>query len=124
MRSLDLDEERARAGHAEAMPPSEVVGYLRDLPRWWDQAPRSRRALAEALFERIEVLGLRTMRVTPTPAAVRRGLIEAVSFGSGGYGRGGGSQPAANRLILYSAGERTTVTLVVDHPPLRAVESA
>jgi len=44
-----------------------VVAYLRDLPRLWDDAPGSRRALAEALFERVEVLGLRRMRIEPTP---------------------------------------------------------
>ena len=50
---------------AKALEASEVVAYLRDLPRMWDDAPGSRRALAEALFERVEVLGLRRMRIEP-----------------------------------------------------------
>jgi hypothetical protein len=33
--------------------------------------------LAESLFESVDVLGLDTMHVEPTPAAVRRGLAEA-----------------------------------------------
>jgi hypothetical protein len=65
-----------------------VVGCLRDLPRPWDDAPGSRHALAEALFERVEVLGLRRMRVEPTPSAVAAGLVEASSRASAGYGRG------------------------------------
>jgi hypothetical protein len=54
----------------------------------WDDASGSRRALAEALFERVEVLGLRRMRIEPTPSAVAAGLVEAFSRASAGYGRG------------------------------------
>ena len=64
------------------------VDYLRDLPRLWDDAPASRRALSESLFERVDVLGLRSMRLEPTPAAIARGLAEAFSSASAGYGRG------------------------------------
>jgi hypothetical protein len=42
----------------------------------------------EALFERVEVLGLRRMRIEPTPSAVAAGLVEAFSSASAGYGRG------------------------------------
>ena len=71
-----------------------MVAYLRDLPRLWDEAPGSRRALAEALFERVEVLGLRRMRIEPTPSAVAAGLVEAFSRASAGYGRGERGCPA------------------------------
>ncbi len=60
----------------------------RDARLLWDDAPGSRRALAEALFERVEVLGLRRMRIEPTPSAVVAGLVEAYSSASAGYGRG------------------------------------
>jgi hypothetical protein len=50
-----------------------VVEYLRDLPRLWHDAPGSRRALAEALFERVEVLGLRRMRIEPDAVSSGRG---------------------------------------------------
>jgi hypothetical protein len=49
---------------------------------------RSRRVIAESLFERIEVLELRRMRIIPTDAAVARGLADAFSSASAGYGRG------------------------------------
>jgi DNA invertase Pin-like site-specific DNA recombinase len=86
-----LDEEE-RAAHetkpAPALEPAEVVDYLRELPRLWDDAPASRRGLAEALFERIEVLGLRRMGLTPTADAIAAGLVAAFSSASAGYGRG------------------------------------
>ena len=86
-----LDEQEAEAnggGPVTALEASEVVDYLRDLPRLWDEAPGSRRALAEALFERVEVLELRRMRIEPTPAAIAAGLVEAFSSASASYGRG------------------------------------
>jgi len=108
LRSLErtmaaLDEQEAEAndgGPAEALEASEVVEYLRDLPRLWDDAPGSRRALAEALFERVEVLGLRRMRIEPTPSAVAVGLVEAFSSASAGYGRGERDSPATNDLQI------------------------
>lgn len=66
---------------------------MRVAARLWDDAPGSRRALAEALFERVEVLGLRRMRIEPTPSAVAAGLIEAFSCASAGYGRGERIEP-------------------------------
>ena len=48
-------------GQPLAFEASNVVAYLCERPRLWDNAPGSRRALAEALFERVEVLGLRRM---------------------------------------------------------------
>ena len=89
MASLDAQEAEANAGGpVTALEASEVVAYLRDLPRLWDDAPSSRRALAEALFERVEVLGLRRMRIEPTPSAVAAGLVAAFSSALAGYGRG------------------------------------
>jgi len=53
------------------------IDFLRNLPALCEAAPNSRRALAESLFESVDVLGLDTMHVEPTPAAGRRGLEEA-----------------------------------------------
>jgi hypothetical protein len=76
------------------------VAYLRDLPRLWEEAPDSRRGLAESLFERVEVLGLRRMHLEPTPAAVAAGLVEAFSCASAGYGRGERSQTTGTDLFV------------------------
>jgi hypothetical protein len=89
MGRLDEEERAAReTAAAPALEPVEVVDYLRELPRLWDDAPASRRGLAEALFERIEVLGLRRMGLTPTADAIAAGLVAAFSSASAGYGRG------------------------------------
>jgi DNA invertase Pin-like site-specific DNA recombinase len=81
MARLDEAEEQlanVRANSdADSLTPGEALDYLQSLPAGWDAAPASRRALAESLFERVDVLGLERMHVEPTAAAVRRGLAEA-----------------------------------------------
>lgn len=78
MARLDEAEQSARVGaEDDGLDPTEAVDFLRNLPALWEEAPNSRRALAESLFESVDVLGLDTMHVEPTPAAVRRGLAEA-----------------------------------------------
>jgi hypothetical protein len=64
------------------------VAYLSDLEQLWLAAPTARRAMAEAIFERIDVIGIRSIRVVPTPAAVEYGLAEAFRTGSAGKSRG------------------------------------
>ena len=89
MQALDGQEADAKAVEAaQVLEPAEVVAFLRDLPTLWDAAPSSRRALTEALFERVEVLGLRRMHLEPTQSAIAAGLVEAFSCASAGYGRG------------------------------------
>ncbi len=106
MAALDEQEAEANAGGpVAALEASEVVAYLRDLPRLWDEAPGSRRALAEALFERVEVLGLRRMRIEPTPSAVAAGLVEAFSSASAGYGRGERHCPATTDHYMMRLAE-------------------
>jgi len=61
-------------------------------------SPDSRRGLAESLFERVVVLGLRRMHRKQTPAAGAAGLVEAFSSASAGYGRGERRQTTLRRL--------------------------
>lgn len=118
MAALDAGEHEARAGgslHAP-LPAADVVEYLRDLPRLWDDAPASRRGLAEAIFERIEVLGIRRMRITPTPGAMAAGLAEAFSNASAGYGRGERAEGSGTRQIRGCS-------VSIDAPPSPAIRS-
>ncbi|MFO7533095.1 MAG: hypothetical protein R6W93_11590 [Candidatus Limnocylindrales bacterium] len=93
MSRLDTDEALARRPSADAMSAGEVVDYLRDLPRVWAEAPASRSRIAEALFERIEVLGFQRARIHPSGAAIGRGLAAAL--------------PISCSLPVYGRGERT-----------------
>jgi DNA invertase Pin-like site-specific DNA recombinase len=129
MARLDELEHQAReSGPDVPLPPGEAVHFLRNLPALWEAAPASRRGLAESLFERIEVLGLARMHVEPTAAAIRRGLAEAFSRGTHGYGRGERSEArASHELSVWlpgPQGRRTLVTMGGALPPLRAVRSA
>lgn len=119
MARLDTEAELARTVDVVApLPASEAVEYLRDLPRAWASATWSRRALAEALFESIEVLGLRTMVLAPTRTAIERGLADAFAARTNGYGRGERSGARTNPLIVRALpGIATRVTLL--HTPRR-----
>ena len=78
MRRLDREETEAKATNADVPTAAEAVEYLRDLPRLWDDAEGSgRKQLAEALFERIDVLGARKLNVHPSAAAKAQGWAEA-----------------------------------------------
>lgn len=126
MARLDAEELAARQAPAPAMDRAAAVAYLEDLEQLWIDAPNSRRALAEALFERVDVLGIRSIEITPTAEAVRTGLGEAFRTGSGGYGRGERSGGQANRLIVRLVpGLETRIRLVLPTTaPLRALRSA
>jgi DNA invertase Pin-like site-specific DNA recombinase len=120
MAALDEQEADARAvKHPATLTAAEAVAYLRDLPRWWNDAPASRRGLAEALFDRIEVLGLRRMRLVPTPAAIAAGLADAFASGSAGYGRGERARARATRHI-----RGCTVSIDGRRDPLRLANPA
>jgi DNA invertase Pin-like site-specific DNA recombinase len=78
MRRLDHEECEAQAAHADVPTAAEAVAYLQDLPRLWEEAEGSgRRLLAEALFERIDVLGARKVHVHPSASARAQGWAEA-----------------------------------------------
>jgi DNA invertase Pin-like site-specific DNA recombinase len=78
MARLDAEEATAREHVDDGPTAAEAVEYLQNLPTLWDRAEGSgRRLLAEALFERIEVLGVRRLRIHPTATAVRYGWADA-----------------------------------------------
>lgn len=116
MASLDEQERDALAGGpVTAMSAGEVTAYLGNLRAVWDRAPSSRRALAESLFERIEVLGLRRMHLEPTPSAIAAGLVEAFASASAGYGRGERIRTSGSRQIrgcrVTMGGHREPLTI-------------
>jgi DNA invertase Pin-like site-specific DNA recombinase len=94
MERLDREEAQAREPRVlQGVPAKAAVRYLRDLKRAWRMADGGdgRRMVAQALFESIDVLGLRTMRVRLTRDAVAHGFAAAVPDQmevTVGYGRG------------------------------------
>ena len=78
MRALDQDEGRAREASPGGPSPEESVEAMRDLPSLWDQAePSGRKLLAEALFERIDILGSTKVKVHPSASAKAQGWDRA-----------------------------------------------
>ena len=78
MRALDQDEGRAREAGPGGPSPEESVEAMRDLPSLWDQAePSGRKLLAEALFERIDILGSTKVKVHPSASAKAQGWDRA-----------------------------------------------
>ncbi len=76
MARLDAEEAEARAA-AKPVDAAATLAYLEDLPRLWrETAPERHRNLAEAMFERIEVLGAKEAVIHPTPEAVAHGWRE------------------------------------------------
>jgi hypothetical protein len=80
MKRLD-DEEREAQTATQAISAEEEAAWLQDLPALWAAADDSgRRLLTEALFEKVEVLGVKSVTIHPTPEADAHGWSEA--FGS------------------------------------------
>jgi hypothetical protein len=78
MRTLDEEEATARAVLAEGPTPEEAVESLRELPKLWEDAePSGRKLLAESLFDRIDVLGSRKVRLHPSASAKAQGWDRA-----------------------------------------------
>lgn len=81
MRELDRAAEAAHTATVSAAVPADVaVQYLQELPKTWQKADggTGRQMVASALFDRIEVLGLREATVHLTEHAVRRGVAAAL----------------------------------------------
>lgn len=67
MMRLD-DEEREAQAATQVISAEDAVGWLQDLPALWDAADDSgRRLLTEALFEKVEVLGVKSVTIHPRP---------------------------------------------------------
>jgi hypothetical protein len=79
MMRLDEEERAAKVSiPPEPLSPAEIGRYLEHLPEGWAAVgPDDRKALAETLFARIRVLGLRRAIIDPTPEALARGVLEA-----------------------------------------------
>jgi len=57
---------------------AEAVAWLHDLPALWTAADDTgRRLLTEAIFEKVEVLGVQSVTIHPTPEADAHGWSEA-----------------------------------------------
>ncbi len=80
MLRLDAEAELARQPREDRrLAPGEVVAYLRSLPSMWtDAGPEGRRALATALFAKVEVAGFKRMEYELTPEAIELGLSGAL----------------------------------------------
>lgn len=94
MTRLDTEEAEARA-LARPVDREEALAYLANLPRLWNEAaPERRQQIAGALFERIDVLGLKEATIHPSPEAMAHGWRAAwgdeILTGAyrGDYGRG------------------------------------
>lgn len=74
---LGRTEAEAKAS-TQVVEPSEALEWLRDLPALWAAADDSgRRLLTEALFEKVEVLGVQSVTIHPTSEADAHGWSDA-----------------------------------------------
>lgn len=93
MARLDVEEVDARQERlVTGVPREKAVQYLSDLGRTWEAADGGpgRKALAQALFVRIEVRGFRevTLRLTDSAIAHGFGSVLPERFGLSVNGRG------------------------------------
>jgi hypothetical protein len=103
-----LDEEEAAAkASTQVVDPAAALAWLRDLPALWKAADDSgRRLLTEALLEKVEVLGVQSVTIHPTPEADAHGWSDAfgpVPMLLNGFstdGRGERHSPATNDLPI------------------------
>ena len=103
MARLDAQAERSAEATVPLPTAAEARAYLEDLPRLWRETDADgRRAIAEAVFERIDVLGVTDYTIHPTAEAVALGWADA--FGPeftcsiGRSGRGGRTRASGNEL--------------------------
>jgi hypothetical protein len=97
MHRLDAQEQAMRQRATPDEVPAEVAsGYLRELSKTWQEAQggQGRALLAQALFERIDVLGMTEATVTLTEHASRHGFgaVLPEEIGISVSGRGERSQ--------------------------------
>jgi hypothetical protein len=71
-------EEAEAEASTQVVEPAEALAWLRNLPALWASADDSgRRLLTEALFEKVEVLGVQSVTIHPTPEADAHGWSDA-----------------------------------------------
>lgn len=115
MRRLDAEGMATAASPRRTPTAAESRTYVEDLPRLWAETDvEGRRAIAEAVFERIEVLGVSDYVITPTVEAKAHGWDLAFGAGVvagsiGQSGRGERTRAGTNDLI--------TVRLRLSAPP-------
>jgi hypothetical protein len=82
MARLDAEAEAAVVRPSRVPTAAEARAYLESLPELWAKtADAGRHAIAEAVFERIDVLGANDFTFTLTVRAKAHGWV--VAFGSG-----------------------------------------
>ncbi|HEV8488968.1 MAG TPA: recombinase family protein [Candidatus Limnocylindrales bacterium] len=120
-----LDTESAVSADAPIRTPTAAAAraYLEDLPRLWAETSEvGRRAIADAVFERVEILGVEHYWLAVTPAAKAHGWDVAAGAGKishsiGQSGRGERDSASTNDLVAH-------LRLIEAPPPFRAKRSA
>jgi hypothetical protein len=103
---LDAEAAAAAARPSRVPTAAQARAYLESLPELWAKtSDAGRHAIAEAVFERIDVLGARDYTFTLTAAAKARGWDAAfgpgvVRLAQGGRGKTGGSDAAGRQGVL------------------------
>lgn len=100
MAGLDRELAASAANQApEGIPAEVALRYVRELPETWRKAEggSGRQLLASALFDRIDVLGLREATVHLSAHALRHGLAQAL--------------PQELGILVNGRGERRQTTL-------------
>jgi hypothetical protein len=125
MARLDAEEADARAS-TQVVSAAEAIAWLRHLPALWDAADDSgRRLLTEALFEKVEVLGVRSVAVHPTPEADAHGWSDAfgpapllipVEIGAGEIGTDGRGERGSASLTRLRVRPRVVLENVTEPP--------
>ena len=105
MRRLDAQEQAMRERAVPDAVQAEVAsGYLRELSRTWQEAQggQGRALLAQALFERIDVLGMTEATVYLTEHASRHGFGAVLpdEIGISVSGRGERDSPSRTHRSL------------------------
>jgi hypothetical protein len=114
MARLDAEEAAAAERPSRLLTAAEARAYLESLPELWAAtSDAGRKAIAEAVFERIDVLGVTDYTFTLTAQAKARGWDAAFGAGvvrvkEGRSGRGERGCPATNDL---------PVTMRLSEPP-------
>ena len=119
MARLDAEAAAAVVRPSRIPTAAEARAYLESLPDLWAKtSDAGRKAIAEAVFERIDVLGVTDYTFTLTAAAKARGWDAAFGAGDqsisiGRSGRGERIGGSGNRLI-----RGCTVVMRGERPPL------